>query len=384
MPHIILKVPPNGVIDAYTAALAGRGFEADAAQWAAVQRLQRLYSELLAFKVARRGALRKMLSRAKPPRGLYFWGGVGRGKSFLMDAFYGALPYRRKRRVHFHAFMQEVHVSLDAFKRDANGGDAMERLAGRIATELRLLCFDEFHVSDIADAMILGRLLEMLLARGVVLVMTSNYPPKGLYPGGLQRERFLPAIALIERMLDVIEIDAGVDYRLRALSEVEHFLVPANGENDARMESVFLALSGAVRENADGPVEVLGRPIPVRRRARGVIWFDFAALCEGPRSQNDYLELAREYHTLLLSGIPRLSPAQANAARRFTWLIDILYDHKVQLIASADCAPEEIYVEGVQSQEFFRTVSRLAEMRSHGYLAQTHLPGNLPPEIPLP
>ncbi|MBI2305918.1 MAG: cell division protein ZapE [Rhodocyclales bacterium] len=371
MPYRDLNVPEHGMLDAYAATLAARGYAADAAQQAAADRLQRLYSELLAFKVARSGALRRLLSRPQPPRGVYFWGGVGRGKSFLMDCFYDAVPYRRKRRIHFHAFMHQVHRQLDELKGES---DPMAALAARIARDVRLLCFDEFHVSDIADAMILGRLLDALFARGVIFVMTSNYPPDRLYPNGLQRDRFLPTIALMKEQLDVLEVDAGVDYRLRTLEQVEIYHHPADDAAERKMAEYFAAIAGDEGRKG-GEIEVLGRRIPTRRRGHGVIWFDFAALCGGPRSQNDYLELAQAYHTVLVSGIPQMSARNANEARRFTWLVDVFYDHKVKLIATADCEADRLYTEGVQASEFFRTVSRLTEMRSREYLALQHLAG---------
>lgn len=374
MPYRSLNVPERGMLDAYTAMLASRGYQADAAQQAAAERLQQLYGDLLSFKVSRSGTIRRLLSRPVPPRGVYFWGGVGRGKSFLMDCFFDAVPYRRKRRIHFHAFMHEIHKRLDQLKKAAASADPMEALAEDIAREVRLLCFDEFHVSDIADAMILGRLLEALFARGVIFVMTSNYPPDRLYPNGLQRDRFLPTIALLKQHLDVLEIDAGVDYRLRTLEQVEIYHFPADAAAETKMAEYFSAIDGG-EGMAGGEIEILGRMIPARRRGHGVIWFDFAALCGGPRSQNDYLELAQAYHTVMISGIPKMSATQSNEARRFTWLVDVFYDHKVKLIVTADCESDALYTEGVQSSEFFRTVSRLTEMRSREYLALQHLAG---------
>ncbi|MEF8700351.1 MAG: cell division protein ZapE [Candidatus Accumulibacter sp. UW20] len=369
MPHRILKVPERGMIDAYERLLAARGFTADAAQRAAADRLQRLYYDLLSFKVGRRSALRRLFAAPPVPRGVYFWGGVGRGKSFLMDCFYDAVPYRRKRRIHFHAFMHSVHRQLNELKGES---DPLLKVAERLAREVRLLCFDEFHVSDIADAMILGRLLESLFARGVVFVMTSNYPPEQLYPNGLQRENFLPTIALIKSQLDVLKIDAGIDYRLRTLEQVEIFHYPADSAAESKMAEYFTAMAGG--EGAAGAsIEILGRDIQTRRRASGVIWFDFKTLCGGPRSQNDYLELARSYHTVLLSEIPRMSASMSSEARRFTWLVDIFYDHKVKLIATADCGPDSLYTQGTQASEFFRTASRLTEMRSREYLGLPHL-----------
>ena len=371
MPHRILAVPEHGMIDAYQNLLAERGFVADAKQRAAAERLQALYADLLAFKAARRNRLRKVIyRRMKAPRGVYFWGGVGRGKSFLMDCFYDSVPYTRKRRIHFHAFMQQIHRDLKALSGEA---DPLLSIAARLAAEVRLLCFDEFHVSDIADAMILGRLLQALFERGTVVVMTSNYPPDMLYPNGLQRANFLPTIALLKQQLDVIEVDAGIDYRLRTLEQVEIYHYPADEAAEAKMADYFRDLAGSEGE-AGGSIDILGRQIPVIRRAEGIVWFSFKALCDGPRSQNDYLELARSYPTVLLSGIPHMDATQRDLARRFTWVVDIFYDCKVKLIATADCAPELLYTEGTHASEFFRTVSRLTEMHSKDYLALPHLP----------
>ena len=360
MPHRVLKVPERGMLDAYEALLSARGYAVDPAL-----RLQQLYYQLLSFKVGRRSALRRVFSPPELPRGVYFWGGVGRGKSFLMDCFYDSVPYVRKRCIHFHAFMQNVHSQLKAFKGE---NDPLTKVAERIASEYRLICFDEFQFSDIADAMILGRLLDALFARGVVFVMTSNYPPDKLYPDGLQRESFLKTIALIKSKVDVLEVDSGVDYRLRTLEQLEVFHVSA----EAKMAGYFAAIAGG-EGIPGGCIEVLGRVIPTLRQGGGVIWFDFKSLCSGPRSQNDYLELARAHHTLLLSGIPKMSASMSSEARRFAWLVDVLYDHRVKLIVTADCEPEKLYTEGTQASEFSRTVSRLTEMRSRQYLALAHL-----------
>jgi cell division protein ZapE len=346
---------------------AERGITPDVAQRRAAERLDLLYQELLEFKQSRSNSFKKLISQASPPRGVYFWGGVGRGKSFLMDAFYDAVPYRRKRRVHFHAFMQEMHEALKDHK---NENDPLIQVAADIAKKTRLLCFDEFHVSDIADAMILGRLFTGLFDKGVVVVTTSNYPPDGLYPNGLHREQFLPTIEMLKKHLDVLEVDAGVDYRLRTLEQIDAFLVPADATADNRMKSDFIAIAG--NPGKSGDITVLERTIKVRRQAPGVIWFDFDVLCGGPRSQNDYLELAREHHSLFLSHVPKLSRDQSSEARRFTWLIDVLYDHRVKLVISAEVPAEELYIDGTQAQEFTRTVSRLIEMRSHEYLAEAH------------
>lgn len=369
MPHTKLKVPKLGVLEAYQALLSDRGYVADAAQQAAADRLQRLYSELLAFKVKRASKIGRMISRPQPPRGVYFWGGVGRGKSFLMDCFYASVPYKRKRRIHFHAFMQEIHAALERHRGES---DPMLKVAEDIAKQSRLLCFDEFHVSDIADAMILKRLLEGLHQQGVILVMTSNYPPQKLYPNGLHRESFLPAIDLLLKQMDVIEVEAGIDYRLRALEQVEIYHHPADDAAEAKMLDYFRMVAGEEGQQG-GAINILGRDVATVRRGNGVIWFDFRTLCGGPRSQNDYLEIARAYHTVLLSHIPQMTQHQASEARRFTWLVDVFYDCKVKLIATADCVPEALYTQGTQSSEFFRTVSRLTEMHSQEYLAQPHI-----------
>lgn len=357
------------MIDAYEALLDMRGYVADAAQMAAATALQNLYGNLLSFKVDRSSTFKRLLSPPKPPKGVYFWGGVGRGKSFLMDCFYESVPYRRKKRIHFHAFMQQIHRDLEQYKGEV---DPVVKVAEQISREARLLCFDEFHVSDIADAMILGRLMEGLFRHGVIVVMTSNYPPDMLYPNGLHRESFLPTIALLNKHLDVFEVEAGIDYRLRALEQVEIYHHPADQAAEAKMLDYFRMVAGEEGKKG-GTVEILGRQIETLRRGHGVIWFDFRTLCGGPRSQNDYLEIARGYHTVLLSHIPKMTQHQASEARRFTWLVDVFYDHKVKLIATADCAPELLYTEGTQASEFARTVSRLTEMHSREYLALPHI-----------
>jgi cell division protein ZapE len=353
----------QGMLRELDAQFRSRHIVPDAAQQVVAARLQRLYDELVAFKHKRRTRLRKLIINPTLPRGIYLWGGVGRGKTLLMDCFFDTVPYRRKRRVHFHAFMREAH---ERRRRSRNEQDPLAKVAAGIARETRLMCFDEFHVSDIADAMILGRLLEALFERGVVFFLTSNYPPDGLYPNGLQRQNFLPTIALLKEKLDVLELDAGVDYRLRALEKVEVYHVPADARGEARMETAFRALAGG--EGHARPLTLYEREVPVRRRAIGVAWFDFATLCGGPRSQNDYLEIARHHHTVFLSGVPRLTRKTANEARRFTWLVDVFYDHKVKLVVTADCEADELYREGSKEGEFQRTVSRLIEMRSREYL----------------
>jgi cell division protein ZapE len=367
----------GALIDYLEPLLQERGATLDHAQSAALDRLQELCDELAAFKVARQSPLKRLLSPPDVPRGVYLYGGVGRGKSFLMDSFYAVVPLRRKTRVHFHAFMRDVHEELKTLTREV---DPLATVAQRIARRFRLICFDEFHVSDIADAMILGRLLTALFSAGVVFVMTSNYPPDDLYPGGLKRENFLPTIKLLHEWLDVIEVDGGVDYRLRTLERVETFHVPAGDVADAAMERTFDAMRNGPDESPQLTIE--GRPLSARRRAGSAVWFDFDALCDGPRSQRDYLELAQRFGVLFLSGIPVMSADKADLARRFTWLVDILYDHRVKLVASAAAPAEALYVEGRNVREFPRTVSRLTEMRTRDYMALPHASGNTAAALP--
>ena len=352
--------------------LARRNILLDAAQEAALVRLQRLYDALIAFKRARASIFRRWLNPPVPPRGAYFWGGVGRGKSFLMDAFYAALPYRRKTRVHFHAFMKAVHDDLRQHK---NAVDPLAAVAARIARRHRVICFDEFHVSDVADAMILGRLLTALFEHGTVFVMTSNYRPEDLYPNGLQRENLLPTIALLKQWLDVIQVDGGIDYRLRQLQFADCYYTPLSDAVDAELSKLFEHMRPGPDEDPRFTIEA--RTVKARKRAGSLVWFDFATLCESPRSQLDYLELARRFAVVILSGVPRLTPDMGNAARRFTWLVDVFYDHRVKLLLSAAVPAEELYREGPNSQEFPRTVSRLIEMRTHEYMALPHQAGEL-------
>jgi cell division protein ZapE len=353
--------------------LAARGTTLDASQAAARDRLQQLASALEAFRAARQSTLQKLFAPPDVPRGVYLWGGVGRGKSFLMDGFFATVAIRRKTRVHFHAFMRDVHGELARLKREP---DPLATVAARIARKWRLVCFDEFHVSDIADAMILGRLLDALFVHGVVFVMTTNYAPDRLWPDGLQRERFLPTIALLKQWLDVVEVDAGVDYRLRALERVKTYHLPLGPESDAALEAAFESMRAGPDE--DPRLAVEGRTLVARRRAGSAVWFEFAALCDGPRSQRDYLELARRFPVLFLSGIPQLTAEMGDRARRFTWLVDILYDHRVKLLASAAAPPDELYREGPNSGEFDRTASRLVAMQTHDYMGEPHVAAAIP------
>jgi cell division protein ZapE len=351
-----------GVRRVYLNLLRERGFLPDPAQLRAVDALERCESEWLAYLQRRRTALRRMLVRPPLPRGVYMYGGVGRGKSFLMDCFYRSVPLRRKTRLHFHEFMREVHRELQELKGTVN---PLDELGRRVSRRFRLICFDEFHIADVTDAMILYRLLKAMFEHRVSIVTTSNFHPDGLYPNGLHRDRILPAIELLKSHLEVLDVDAGVDYRRRALEQVEAYHTPLGEAADSALARAFDQLADAADE--DPLLRIEHRELQARRRAGGVVWFDFRALCGGPRSQNDYLELAARFHTVLLSGVPQMSPRLASEARRFTWLVDVLYDRHVRLIVSAAVPPEQLYPEGPLAHEFARTVSRLQEMQSSDY-----------------
>ena len=352
------------VIARYRALLAERSFSEDAAQLAAVQRLQVLADELASNKPDT-GFLARFKSPAPAPQGVWMHGGVGRGKSFLMDCFYTVAPVDKKTRIHFHEFMRGVHRELRELKGKANPLDAVAR---RIANRYQLICFDEFHVSDIADAMILERLLRALFKLRVVFVITSNYIPDSLYPDGLHRDRLLPAIGLLNQHLELVRVDVGVDYRRLSLAGLRTYHFPLDEQSREALEDAYKAIA----EVSDDDPEIIieNRPVRAVRRAGGVAWFDFETLCGGPRSQVDYLEIAQQFHTVLLSDVPKLTPLMAAQARRFLWLIDVLYDQRVTLMISAQCEPAAIYTEGAMVQEFERTVSRLLEMQSQEYLNQ--------------
>ena len=350
------------VIEYYEYALASRGYRSDPAQLAAVERLQRSYDEWAAYRSKRSTRLTKLIRHPDIPRGVYLWGGVGRGKSFLMDSYFAVVPLVRKTRVHFHEFMRSVHRALDEQK---DVEDPLLIVAKKIARRYRLICFDEFHVSDIADAMILYNLLQALFDHGVSFVMTSNYAPDALYPDGLHRDRMLPAIALLKEHLDVLNVDAGTDYRKRIMEQVSAYHVPHGPESDRALLRAFLDI--AETTEGDPKIRIESRDIRCVRRAGGVAWFDFATLCGGPRSQNDYLEIANRFHTVILSNVPKMSADMASEARRFTWLVDMLYDHRVKLLMSAAVGPDQLYTEGTMANEFHRTVSRIIEMQSREY-----------------
>jgi cell division protein ZapE len=353
-----------GVRQIYEQSLAERGYHSDPAQLRAITALARCEQEWADYKARRRTALQKWWARPPIPKGVYMHGGVGRGKSFLMDCFFNAVPLTRKTRLHFHEFMREVHRELAGLKGVV---DPLDELGARMARRFRLICFDEFHVADVTDAMILHKLLVALFANRVSIVVTSNFHPDGLYPNGLHRDRILPAIALLKDKLEVLSVDNGHDYRQRTFADVDPYLSPLNDTSEAALTQAFQGLAEAQEENPVLHIE--HRQLHARRRAGGVVWFDFDELCGGPRSQNDYLEIATQFHTVLLSGVRQMSPRLASQARRFTWLVDVLYDRRVKLLLSAEVQPDLLYTEGPMVHEFPRTVSRLMEMRSNEYLA---------------
>jgi cell division protein ZapE len=363
---------------AYRSALQ-RGFEHDRAQAAAVAELERLHHDLVAQQPQVRGRGRRLLdgllpwSRRgegiEPELGLYLWGGVGRGKTWLMDLLFETLPFPEKRRLHFHRFMQAVHADLTRLK---GRTDPLQAVARDLASETRVLCLDEMQVNDITDAMIMAGLLTALFAQGVTLVTTANVPPAGLYRAGLQRDRFLPAIALLERHCRVLELASPTDYRLRRLEQAPVYLTPLGPSADTALARAFADLSGPGSGRSTA-VTINDREIPVVAWSDGVIWLDFDVICHIPRSKLDYVELARCFHTLLLSNVRRLSDEQSNIVTRLITLVDAVYDRNTALILSAEAAPPELYRGRDLAFEFRRTSSRLVEMQSHAYLARAHL-----------
>ncbi len=365
----------------YKDALQRHGLQLDRAQDQAVDRLEDLRNRLIdqprEFGFFTRRMLQLLPGRTTlaPVRGLFLWGGVGRGKTMLMDLFFQSLPFPQRERRHFHRFMHEVHGELAKLKQSAH---PLELVAHRMATRARIICFDELQVTDIADAMILGTLFDALFRRGVTLVATANVAPKNLYKDGLQRQRFLPAIKLIEQHTEVVHVDGAIDYRLRELRKASIYLdskSPADGKapGDARsqMEQIFTAVAGEPG-TMDGHVTIEHRRIKCVRQAEDVIWFEFHDLCETARSQRDYIEIASYYHTVLLANVPAFDEAAENAARRFISLVDELYDRNVNLVVSAVAPPTELYKGEKQRFEFQRTASRLAEMQSEQYLSKAH------------
>ncbi|NRQ43383.1 cell division protein ZapE [Rheinheimera sp. YQF-2] len=360
-------------IEKYRLDLTRDDFQYDAAQEFAVVQLQRLFDDFVSQKPAKMSfwqRLRGITAAEKPLQGLYFWGGVGRGKTYLVDTFYECLPGSRKMRIHFHRFMHRVHEELKLLK---GVSDPLQKVADKFKQETDILCFDEFFVSDITDAMILGTLMQALFARGITLVATSNIEPDGLYRNGLQRARFLPAIALIKQYTQTVNVDSGIDYRLRTLEQAEIYHYPLDTQADTNLLQYFTALSVEPRQQ-QAEIEVAHRKLHARYEADGIVWFDFAELCETARSQYDYMELSRCYHTVLLSGVKTMSRQNDDVARRFIALVDEFYERHVKLIMSAEVALEQLYTDGILNFEFKRCISRLQEMQSHDYLAKAHLP----------
>jgi len=363
-------------LERYQQDLKRDDFSYDPTQEMAVGHLQRLYDDLVAAERAPQPSFMQRLGskikreKQEPITGLYFWGGVGRGKTYLMDTFYDSLPFERKMRTHFHRFMHRVHKELKALDGTKN---PLVEIGRKYADEARIICFDEFFVSDITDAMILGGLMQELFNNGVSLVATSNIVPDGLYKDGLQRQRFLPAIDMLKRYTEVVNVDGGVDYRLRTLEQAELYHWPLDAAADVSLTQSFESLApDLVEEQKDAKVDINGRLIQARRVCEDVAWFDFGALCEGARSQNDYIELGKIYHAVLLSNVPQLGRKNDDAARRFINLVDEFYDSGVKLIISAEVPIHEIYTEGRLNFEIERTQSRLLEMQSHEYLAREH------------
>ena len=352
----------------YGDGVAAGEWQDDPAQRAALAELDRLWRELVARP--RVSFWQRLRGQTDTIRGVYLWGSVGRGKTFLCDLFHEALALREKRRVHFHRFMQDVHAALKSFEGRAN---PLDDVAARIAADTRVLVLDEFFVGDIGDAMILGNLLRALIARGVVLVTTSNTPPQKLYKDGLQRERFLPAIALIEQHCVVVELASPHDWRLRALKQAPVYYTPPGADAERAMRAIFNRVAGgAARREVD--LVINDRPIPARLEADGAAWFDFGALCEGPRGVADYIDLARAYHTILISNVPQFTPLTEDAARRFIELIDEFYDRGINLVLSAAAPVIDLYDGESLRAQFARTESRLIEMQSEDYLAREHHP----------
>ena len=361
--------------DKYQYDLEQSGFEYDPAQENAVKELQRLFDELtkptqkVTWRVKIRAKFGKGMSQPSI-QGIYFWGGVGRGKTYLVDTFYDCLPFEQKMRIHFHRFMHRVHTELKTL---SGQSDPLQIVAKRLAAETKVICFDEFFVSDITDAMILGTLMEALFGYGIVLVATSNIIPNELYRNGLQRARFLPAIELINQNTRIVNVDSGIDYRLRTLEQAEIYHHPLDTAATENLYSYFSQLA-ADEGRMNTTIEIENRQIPCLRDADGVLMLTFRALCDGPRSQTDYMELSRCYHSVLVADVEQMSQATDDIARRFIAMVDEFYERNVKLIMSAEVPLEALYTEGRLNFEFKRCLSRLQEMQSHEYLALQHIP----------
>lgn len=358
----------------YQADLKRPDFFHDAAQETAVRHLQRLYDDLIAADKRKPGLFGSLFGKKQqdPVKGLYFWGGVGRGKTYLVDTFFDALPFKEKTRTHFHRFMKRVHEELRTLKGEKN---PLPLVAKRFAAETRVICFDEFFVSDITDAMILAGLLEELFKNGVTLVATSNIVPDGLYKDGLQRARFLPAIALVKQHTEVVNVDSGVDYRLRALEQAELYHWPLDAAAEDSLSKSFKSLlPDCTQAQEDEALMIENREIRAVRVCEDVAWFEFRELCDGPRSQNDYIELGKIFHAVLIANVEQMGVTKDDMARRFINLVDEFYDRNVKLIISAEVELKDLYTGGRLEFEFQRTLSRLLEMQSHEFLSRPHKP----------
>lgn len=360
-----LKTP----LQRYQADLQREGFVADDAQARAVHVLDRIYHDLAATPPKSGFLNRLRRSTAWPTvRGAYLWGGVGRGKTWLMDCFYDSLNLEEKRRLHFHRFMQDVHQRCQAL---GHVQDPLEMVAQDLARDVRVLCFDEFFVSDVADAMILGRLMSKLFDHGMCLIATSNIQPDGLYQGGLQREAFLPAIAALKQACEVVEVNGDTDFRLRLLQQADMYHINGAQQTAMRLQKTFADIAPDAT-HPESSLNINGRQIAVRKHADGIVWFEFDALCRGPRAAADYIEIACLYSTVILSGVPQMDWQQENEARRFLHMIDEFYDRRVNLMIAADVPMESLYIGHKLAFEYARVLSRLQEMQSHEYLAEPH------------
>lgn len=362
-------------IERYAADLKRDDFHRDPAQEYALQHLQRLYEELVKEQNRQQGFLERIFGRSREEdpqlvKGLYLWGGVGRGKTYLMDCFFECLPFDDKSRMHFHRFMRFVHHELKGL---GEGLDPLQTIADRLRQRARVLCFDEFHVADITDAMLLGRLLAALFERGVTLVATSNQAPDKLYWDGLQRAQFLPAIELIKQYTEVIHLDGNVDYRLRTLEKAEIYHCPLDDAARVSLNASFERMASEIGTR-DEVLEVEGRGIQTVRCADGLVWFEFDEICAGPRGAADYIEIGLCYHTVLVSNVPVMGGTMDDQAKRFMTMVDEFYDRNVKLIVSAMAEPGDLYTGSRHAKSFKRTVSRLQEMRTHDYLSRQHLP----------